>query len=121
MMDFQNVLGYVLAFFQDGRVGTIGGLILIDVVFGIAKSIKVGQFEWKKVGQFYQTNVLPYVLGYLALFIGAKFISADWVGPAQWLVADGAIWAVWAAIVVSLAASILESVKVLGYGIGPDN
>jgi hypothetical protein len=41
-----TLLEVVLEFFQDARLYTILGLIVLDVVMGVAVAIKNGQFEW---------------------------------------------------------------------------
>ena len=59
------------------HVSTILGLIFMDVVVGIALAVRLGVFEWREVAAFYQNNVLPYVMGYLAVAGGTLFIAPE--------------------------------------------
>ena len=67
-MDFQSMWA-MLSLAIGSTMPLILLLIGLDLVLGIFCAIKRGAFEWGKVGQFYQTMVVPYVGGYLALQI----------------------------------------------------
>lgn len=106
----------LLSFFTDPRVLAILGLILLDLLLGIAAAIQEKRFDWAAVGDFYQTMVLPKVIGYLAFYLAGKvIISVDLLGPAAPLVGEGMIYIAWIAIVLSLAGSIVRNAKALGY------
>lgn len=115
-MDTLELLVYVRAFFSDARVLTILGLILLDVVLAIAAAIKAGVFEWGRLGEFYRTMVLPYLLGYLAFYLAAKLIATEWMGGYAYLVGETVIMIAWLALVANLVADVLRSAKALGYG-----
>ena len=76
---------------------------------------RTSQFEWKKIGQFYKSIVVPYIIGYLAFFLTAKFLLVtEWLG--QW--ADLAGQAVATLALLALVATVMASVgnaKKLGY------
>lgn len=106
----------VLDFFADARVRAIVALIALDVLLGIAAALKSGEFDWQKIARFYQSNVVPYVLGYLAFYLAAKVIIdptvlGDWAD----IVGESAITVAWAAILASLGNSILGHIKKLGW------
>jgi len=95
------LLTVVGEFFQDARLYVILALIGLDFALGVATAIKAGKFEWKKVGQFYQTMVVPYVIGYLALYVA--FMLVPDVEP---IVGEGLATVVFGAILVNLVGSI---------------
>ncbi len=106
-------------FANDPRVRTLFGLILLDVVLGIAAAIRAEKFEWKRVGQFYKTMVIPYVLGYLAFWGAAFLLDPEWLGGAAWLI-DAMQWAPWTALVAALVGSIVVNIRGLSITIPPD-
>ena len=114
----ETLSGIVLGFFGDPRVQTIVGLILVDVVLGVAAAIRLGEFDLRKLSDYYKTMVLPYLLGYLAFYAGAKIIVADLLGPQAYLVSEAMITMAWLTLVGSLAQRIIENAKKLGYPIG---
>ena len=117
-MTVDTILELVIAFFTDPRVQAIGALIIMDVVLGVAAALKAGDFDFKKVADFYQTNVVPYILGYLAFYIGTKIIvdPAAILGEWSHIVGEAAISVAWAAIIASLGGSIVANIKKLGLG-----
>ena len=114
----ETLSGIVLGFFRDPRVQTILGLIFVDVLLGIAAAIRLGEFDWRKLATYYETMVLPYLLGYLAFYTGAKVIVADLLGPQAYLVSEAMITMAWLTLIGSLAQRIIENAKRLGYPIG---
>jgi hypothetical protein len=68
MFVFEAVLTWLMWFFKESMALLIVGLIGLDVLFGIWAALKAGVFDWKKVGKFYVSMVIPLVGGYLTLF-----------------------------------------------------
>jgi hypothetical protein len=110
----------IQAFFQKlgelygGQVITIFALILVQVISGIAVALKIGVFEWSKLGDFYRTIVVPKFLGWLAAIIMAQFVLApnlpagyEWINPAIAVIAFGVV-------VAALAGAIWENFQALG-------
>jgi phosphatidylglycerophosphate synthase len=93
---------------------TLFGLILLDVLMGIARAVHQGQFEWKKVGQFYKSMVLPYIIGWLAVSLTIWMISLEmlpaevsvWLNPAL-------LWTTWLVVAATIGGSIKENVVAL--------
>jgi len=115
-MDVLSLWEAVMAFFQDARLYTILGLIVVDVVLGVAVAIKNGCFKWHLLAMFYRTMVAPYVLGYLALYVMFRVVPglAGIVGQGLDYVAFGTIVAnVLGSIVTHLQALGLQHDKVL--------
>ena len=111
-MDFWNA---VLAFFYGSMLPTILGLVALDIVFGIAASLKAGEFDWGKVGQFYKTMVAPYVLVYLAVFVGLALVPE----LEEYVTAVGiSIATLFSSVTINLLASIVKNIAKLGLGAG---
>lgn len=104
-MNFENIL---YMFFADPRVRTVAGLIILDVVLAIASAIKYGEFNWVMVPHFYQTMVLPYILGYLAAYAASFLIVGDLLNG--WAF-QGVVSALWLAIISNLVGSIVGHLK----------
>lgn len=70
-----TMLQMVSDYINDPRTKTLFALILIDVVTGIMGALRTNTFKFKETARFYETNILPYVLGYLLYYvlIGATF------------------------------------------------
>ena len=105
----------VLAFFADPFVRAVLGLIVLDFLLGVAAALKNREFSLVKLADFYTTNVVPYVLGYLAFYIATRLIIdptilGDWAD----LVGEGAIKVAWLTIIGTLGGSIIDNIKKLG-------
>jgi len=112
----------VKSFFQDARVMAVLGLIVLDVLLAIAAAIKAKTFEWRKMGEFYQTMVLPYILGYLAFYLFVTYFVKDWalLGPYADQVGEGVLIVAWLALVGNLVGDVVKSAKALAYKIEPE-
>lgn len=98
----------------DGRVTTILGLIILDLGLGIAVAIREGVFDFSKLAQFYRTNVIPYLLGYIVVSASLRLIDLEWLGSASDIVGPGLTWAFWSFLVANLGAEIVKHVSDLG-------
>jgi len=95
---------------------TLLGLILLQVILAVALAIREKVFDWKKLADFYRVMVMPFIIGWLAFVFLVRLISVDQLGPEYSnLVGDSATWLSWLAVVTSLSARILETIKSL-YG-----
>lgn len=77
-----DLLGLIAAFFTDPRTIIVFGLILLDVVTGIAAAIKTKTFSADRMADFLATNVMPFVVGYLAFYLLAAGAAAGAVEKA---------------------------------------
>jgi len=112
----------IKGFFSDARVMTILGLILLDVLLAIAAAIRTGTFELRKIGEFYKTMVVPYVIGYMAFYLAATFfLDPEKLGPWADLAGDGMLTITWLALVGTLAGDVIRSAKALAYKIEDDS
>ena len=120
MNSMDKLAELVLAFFADPFVRAIIGLVVLDFLLGVASALRTREFDLARLADFYTSNVLPYILGYLAFYIATKLIVdpavlGDWAN----IVGEGAIKVAWAAIVATLGKSIYENIKKLGLGESP--
>lgn len=113
-MNWQNLLNEIVKFFQSPQLITIGALIMADVISGVGAAIKNREFDLRRFADFYGTNVLPYGLGYLAVWLLAKLAVPELLGDSAYLVEDGFVWAAWFAIVASIGGSIYGNLKAIG-------
>lgn len=111
-----EIINVILAELPTGELLTLLGLILLQVILAVALAIREKTFDWKKLADFYQTKVIPYVIGWLAFVFVVRLISTDLLGPEyNGIVGDGVTWLSWLAVVSSLGARIVETAKEL-YG-----
>ena len=106
-MDF---LSTVKALFYDTGLNIVLGLVALDLIMGVAGAIKTGTFDWSKLGQFYLTNIVPYVLSYAGIYAVDLFVP-DLLGAYM----DAALVAIaFGAITTNLLASIGKNLVALG-------
>jgi len=84
-------------------------LIAADVILGIASAVKRGVFQWDVVANFYRTNVVPKLVGWLGLQLVVYAVSLpgviDVIGVPTWV--DPAVAT---ASLVAVGASLLNSI-----------
>lgn len=108
-------MDWLEAFFADGRVSTILGLILLDVALAVAVAVRRGEFEARRLADFFRTMVVPYLIGYMGVYGAAYFLDERYLGPFAEALGDGFAWAAWLALVANLAADVLQHARALGY------
>lgn len=99
---------FIRAFASDGKTQAIFGSILIDVLTGVISSLRAKIFDMQRLGDFYLTNVIPYLLGYMLFWITAFFGLGD-VLPAT--LTNGIASIGYAAIMAALLGSILDNLQ----------
>lgn len=102
----EQMWAVVCGWMNDSRILVILGLILLDLVLGVGSALKHKVFEWRKLGDFYLTGVLPKLIGYIALHI-----VIDAVAGVDNIIGSGAQWAAFAVLVASLLGSIAANFK----------
>ncbi len=85
---------------------TVIGLICLDTILGWIKAVVNREWDWKKICQFLQTSVLPYIGGLLALAVLAL------IQPDSMMVV---FYTSVAAVNVKLIADIIG--KIAGFGV----
>jgi hypothetical protein len=96
-----------------GQIATLFGFITVDVLLGIAAAIRSKTFDWRKVSMFYQTMVIPYLIGWTALAIGAKVVVPEAAGPYAKMVSSSVVNVAWLYLLGELAASWIKNGKII--------
>lgn len=104
------LLSLITSFFMSWQVRVLSALILIDVVLGIAAALKAGVFEWGRLAEFYKTNVVPYLIGYMALYVAIGYIvPPDSLGGIGDPINEAAVILAWATLTLTLLSSIRKN------------
>jgi hypothetical protein len=106
----------LFSFFNSNEVRVIALLIVLDVVLGIMAAIKMKHFEWAKVADFYYTNIMPYIGGFLIIYLVANYIPVTLLEGYPELanvVSTGSVTIAWLALLLNLGSSILRNFNIL--------
>jgi len=63
------VLEWVVAAITSPGLKAIVGGVLLDAVLGVSLALKLGDFDWRKLAQFLKTNIAPYAVAYIGLYV----------------------------------------------------
>ncbi len=97
------------------QISTLLGLVAGNALLGIFVAIKNKKFEWAKLADFYRTDVIPKLGGYLAVRIIVGFGAVEFLGPQMGeIIGNGLLVTVWLAVVASLTGDILTKIAALG-------
>lgn len=69
MLSVEVIAAQIVKFANDAATQTLIVAIFIDLVTGIMAAVRTKTYDWGRIGEFYYTNVLPYVIGFAALYI----------------------------------------------------
>ena len=58
-------------------LATIIGLIFLDVTLAIARAVRQNEFDLGYLPEFYKTNVLPFIIGYIGIVGAARFVDVS--------------------------------------------
>lgn len=112
----ETIAREVIAFFEAKSTLSIVALIFIDLLTGIIASVRAKRFDLQRVGAFYLTNVIPYVIGYAGLYVFTG-IGLDQYLPPETVNALQPITS--APALAALAGSILDNVQRARYAPAP--
>lgn len=91
-------------------------LLLVNVILGFAVALKQLTFDWRKLVNFFQSDVLPKIIGWTAISFLAWFISPELLGdPLGPQIANGLTAVLWAGIMLSFGGDILSKLAALGW------
>lgn len=109
-----DLLGVLIAVLTSWQLRTVVALVLIDLVLGVASALKRGAFHWSAVANFYITNVIPYVLGYVVLYLAITYIMPSDVGGIDLgPLTPVAITIAWGFVAMTLVSSIRSNFEEL--------
>ena len=95
------------------QIQTLLALIAADVILGVALAIRRGSFSFYELARFYQTSVLPLLVGWAAFAVLARAAVPDTMGESAYLASDAVVTAAWLAAVGRLVSSILTNARAL--------
>ncbi len=89
----------------DGvKISSLFGLVGLDFLLGVILAVFSKSFDWHKLANFVDSNILKLVAGYLLVGVFALLEPS----------AQAAVWATWAVIDAKLIADIITKLKQLG-------
>lgn len=99
----------VQAFFSDSQFSWVAGMIVLDIILGIAAAVYTKTFALTYVANFARNDVLGKVVPWFVLAVGAKTHTVDVAfGIDLSTIADGVFVGVMAALVGSLITSLSD-------------
>ncbi len=100
----------VQAFFSDSQFSWVAGMIVLDIVLGVAASVYTHTFALTYVSNFLRNDVLGKVFPWFVLSVGAKSGVVDVLpgGIDLSTIATGVFVGVMAALVGSLITSLSD-------------
>jgi len=100
------------------QVVTLLALIAANVIAGVGLAIKNKQFEFSKLANFFASDVIPKLFGYLAVRIVVELGAVEFLGPdIANAVAQGIITTAWVAVVGSVGGDLLNKLASLGISV----
>jgi predicted Na+-dependent transporter len=100
---------WLLSFWHDARVETILALIALHIISVILVAIKDRYFDWTALADFYRQLVVPYLLGYLIVYLFAEAVA-----DLETYLGQGLATLFWLPLVSSLVARIKQTWRSLG-------
>lgn len=86
-------------------------LVVLDLAFGVIRALRLRQFEWSKVGDFYLTTVLPYLLGWCVLHVAVKVVALLALADVTPIIPATISTGAFAILVLALGSQVLEKVR----------
>lgn len=118
MTNATNFLDVIRDFVNDQRTLALTGLVILDLLFGVAAAVRAGKFDWERLAAWYRTNVFPFIICYFAVWlvsrIGMVQALTSFLGPSGAELAGG-LTATGLAVpaAVTLAGSIQRNLRAL--------
>ena len=99
--------------FMGPQIMAVMGLIVADLILGVAVAMKKGIFDWTQLSDFLQTNVLPKLLGWMAAEVIIRTVASEYLQPPFDVIGPGIAMAAFLAVIGALAGSIIRNFKSL--------
>lgn len=91
-------------------------LLIVNVFLGLAVALKLMKFDWRKLVNFFQSDVLPKIIGWTVISFLSWFIAPELLGdPLGPQIANGLTAVLWAGIMLSFGGDILSKLAALGW------
>lgn len=92
------------------QIMAILGLTLARVILAVAVAFKSGDFDLKKLADFFRTMIIPGLLAWLACAILVQFVLSEYLGDLGPMIGSTAFLA----LVGSYVAAIVQNLQELG-------
>jgi hypothetical protein len=109
-----KIIELLRQFFTDPLVRTVLGLVAAEVLVGIGGAIYRGEFQWRKLLQFYRTNIVPYVFIYCGIYVGVQLAAPSLLGEYADLISKATLDTIFGIIVYNLVMSIAATLEGVG-------
>jgi hypothetical protein len=109
-----KIIELIGQFLADPLVKTVLGLVAAEVLVGVGGAIYRGEFQWRKLLQFYRTNIVPYVFIYAGIYIGVQLAAPSLLGEYADLMSKVTLDMVFGIIVYNLVMSIAATLESVG-------
>lgn len=107
MSPIETLFSLITAFFLSWQVKTLLGLIILDVLLGVASALRRHRFDLALLAEFYKSGVLPYIIGYLAFYVTVGFvIPPETLGDLGVPINQATVTLAWATLAGTLVKSI---------------
>ncbi len=106
------VLQWLLDFCFSASLQIVIGLCALDLAFGIGAALRTGEFDWKRVGDFYKSQILALLVPYIATLAVLVLVP----GLVDWLPVAVAPAGMLTGITGKLVGSLIANFQKLGLG-----
>lgn len=103
-MDFNTFIANYKALVDGVKLATLGVLILVNLILGVAVAFYTQTFNFKQLGAFMESRVLPYIIAYFGVGLYCV-LDPSW----SW-----AVTGTWVAVDVALLGAVLQNLRELG-------
>lgn len=113
---FEIIAREVIAFFEAKSTLALVAMIALDLITGVIAALRTSRFDLQRLADFYRTSVIPYVIGYGALYVFTgigldQYLAPGFVDMLQPFTSSFAL--------ASLAGSIADNVQRARYTPAP--
>lgn len=109
-----RIIELITQFFADPKVRTVIGLVVAEILVGIGGALRRGDYQWRKLLQFYRTNVVPYIVIYAGIYVGVQLVAPSLMGDYAGVISKATLALVWAVIVYNLVMSVVATLESMG-------
>ena len=119
-MELLNALYAALAGYQ---IVVILLCVFMDLGLGVAASLRTKTFDAHRLADFYQSQVLPDVIGYTVIHVAVKVavmypFVVDVLGDYSYMISEALLGIALAAIVSKLGKSVFGSIQKMAWPTG---
>jgi hypothetical protein len=97
-------------FATDIRTQAIFWLVIIDLITGVIAALRTRTFDFSRLGEWYFTNVLPFLIGHFMIF-SLTYLGVDRLPEIRDLLFETLVTVGAGPAILSLITSIKENVQ----------